>query len=67
MTEYRIYSIDKATGERDYLDFTFDYDEAVRWVGEYAAEDEAARANGVCQAYYDYEIVEAVDEEDEDD
>ena len=67
MTEYHIYSIDKATGERERVDWTYDYNEAVRWIDEYAAEDEIARTNGFCQAYYDYEIVEVIDDEDEDD
>lgn len=61
---YRIYSINKATKEKESLDFSFNYGEAVKWCSEYAQEDEEARARGLCQGYYDYEIEEEEDEEE---
>lgn len=56
--EYHVISVDKRTGERENLDWTYSYEEAVQWCKDYAADDLRAVERGVPVGDYSYEIEE---------
>lgn len=60
--QYHVIATNLRTGESESLDFTYDYDEAVRWCDEYAAEDQQMAEKGVPVDDYTYHIEEVKEE-----
>lgn len=65
MTMYNVIGTNEATGEKEFMDWTYNEGEAYQWCKEYATEDNAERSRGVPVPPYSYTVEPMEDEEDE--